>query len=68
MAVGKAANSTARRIFRMCQSGERLDEAKLAYMEKNLPRKSSLVKQKLEAQDALDVAGRGYVLEKALTK
>ena len=38
------------------QANLKLDEAKLAYMEKNLPRKSSLVKQKLEAQDALDIA------------
>ena len=30
--------------------------AKLDYMEKNLPRKRSLVEQKLEAQDSLDVA------------
>lgn len=34
----------------------RLQEAKLEYMEKNLPRKRSLVRQKLEAQDSLDVA------------
>jgi len=34
----------------------RLSEAKLDYMEKNLPRTRSLVKQKLEAQDALDIA------------
>lgn len=29
MKVSKAANTTARRIFRMCFTGERLDEAKL---------------------------------------
>lgn len=34
----------------------RQQEAKLQYMEKNLPRKRSLVKQKLEPQDSLDVA------------
>lgn len=38
------------------QADLRLDQAKLTYMEKNLPRKRSLVKQKLEAQDALDIA------------
>lgn len=34
----------------------RLQEAKLQYMEKNLPRKRSLVRQKLEPQDSLDIA------------
>jgi len=34
----------------------RQEEAKLQYMEKNLPRKRSLVKQKLEPQDSLDIA------------
>lgn len=34
----------------------RLEQAKLEYMEKNLPRKRSLVKQKLEPQDSLDIA------------
>jgi len=34
----------------------RLAQAKLEYMEKNLPRKRSLVKQKLEPQDSLDIA------------
>ena len=33
-----------------------LNEAKLRYMEKNLPRKKQLVAKKLEAQDTLDVA------------
>jgi len=33
-----------------------LAQAKLEYMQKNLPRKRSLVKQKLEAQDSLDIA------------
>ncbi|MGE4193979.1 MAG: efflux RND transporter periplasmic adaptor subunit [Pseudodesulfovibrio sp.] len=33
-----------------------LAQAKLDYMEKNLPRKRSLVQKKLEAQDTLDVA------------
>lgn len=34
----------------------RLEEAKLQYMEKNLPRKRTLVRKKLEAQDSLDIA------------
>ncbi len=34
----------------------RLEKAKLDYMEKTLPRKRTLVKQKLEAQDSLDLA------------
>ncbi len=38
------------------QANLRLEEAKLEYMEKNLPRKQSLVRQKLEAQDSLDIA------------
>jgi HlyD family secretion protein len=33
-----------------------LAQAKLDYMEKTLPRKQSLVKQELEAQDSLDIA------------
>lgn len=33
-----------------------LNQAKLDYMEKNLPRKRALVSKKLEAQDTLDVA------------
>ncbi|MCJ2165854.1 MULTISPECIES: efflux RND transporter periplasmic adaptor subunit [unclassified Pseudodesulfovibrio] len=38
------------------QANLELARAKLQYMEKNLPRKRSLVQQKLEAQDSLDVA------------
>ncbi|QGY39759.1 efflux RND transporter periplasmic adaptor subunit [Pseudodesulfovibrio cashew] len=34
----------------------RLEEAKLTYMEKSLPRKRTLVQKKLEAQDSLDQA------------
>ena len=40
------------------QANLELAQAKLIYMEKNLPRKRSLVEQQLEAQDSLDVANQ----------
>lgn len=50
-----------------------LAQAKLDYMEKNLPRKRSLVQKKLEAQDTLDVANQDaqiarHTVDSALAK
>jgi F-type H+-transporting ATPase subunit delta len=69
MKVSKAANTTARRIFRMCQTDERLDEAKLTVAVRRLvaekPRDFRGVLQALKRLARLELDRRHVVVESA---
>lgn len=69
MKVSKAANSTARRIFRMCQSDGRLDEANLSTAVRRLstskPRDYRGVLHALKRLVRLELARRHVVVESA---
>ena len=69
MKVSKAATSTARRIFRMCRTGERLDEAKLRVAVRRLstskPRDYRGVLHALKRLVRLELASRHVVVESA---
>ena len=69
MKVSKAATTTARRIFRMCQTGERLDEAKLSIAVRRLvadkPRDFRGVLHALKRLARLELARRHVVVESA---
>ena len=69
MKVSKAANSTARRIFRMCQTEERLDEAKLSVAVRRIvadkPRDFRGVLHALKRLTRLELDRRHVVVESA---
>lgn len=69
MKVSKAANTTARRIFQMCQTGERLDEAKLSVAVRKLvadkPRDYRGVLHALKRLTRLELERRHVVVESA---
>lgn len=69
MKVTKTANSTARRIFRLCQSGGRLDEAKLSaairQFAQDQPRGFRGVLQALKRLIRIEAERRRVVVESA---
>lgn len=69
MKITKVANSAARRIFRLCQSGGRLDEAKLAVAVRRLteskPRDFRGILSSLKRLVRLELERRRVVVESA---